>query len=239
MLSIVIPSLDEAENLARLLPEVGARCAGAELIVVDGGSGDGTEEIMRGWPGARYLTSDRGRARQMNAGARAAGGDTLLFLHADTRLPPDAVSAIGRALSDPAVVGGRFDVRFSNSRWPFRMIAAFMNWRSRLTRIATGDQAIFVRRAAFEAVGGYPDLALMEDVELCRRLKRRGRIACLPQRVTTSARKWERDGIARTVLLMWTLRLLFFCGVDANRLHAWYYGEGTSARPISDLGGRS
>jgi rSAM/selenodomain-associated transferase 2 len=223
VLSVVIPGLEEADNLACLLPELAAYCAEAELIVVDGGSADATREIVQCCPAARYLSSGRGRARQMNAGARAARGDTLLFLHADTRLPPDAAGAIARALSDPGVVGGRFDVRFTNDGWPFRMIATFMNWRSRLTRIATGDQAIFVRRAAFDALGGYPDLPLMEDVELCRRLKRLGRIVCLPERVTTSARKWEDEGIVRTILLMWTLRLLYFCGVGPDRLHAWYY----------------
>jgi rSAM/selenodomain-associated transferase 2 len=161
----------------------------------------------------------------MNAGARAAAGDVLLFLHADTRLPDGAGAAIARALADPAVVGGRFDIRFDSPRWPFRMIAALMNRRSRLTRISTGDQGLFVRRAAFEALGGFPDIPLMEDVEITRRLKRAGRIACLSERVTTSARKWERDGVARTIALMWALRLLYVCGVAPARLHRWYYGR--------------
>jgi len=225
MLSIVIPTLDEAVNLARLLPELAERCPEAEVIVVDGGSSDRTAEVVRSYPSTRYLTSERGRARQMNTGAREAGGDVLLFLHADTLLPADASAAVARALADPAVAGGRFNVRFASPRWPFRVIAAFMNWRSRVTRIATGDQAIFVRRAAFEALGGYPDLPLMEDIELSRRLKRIGRMACLPLCVTTSARKWERDGIVRTVLLMWTLRFLYWCGMDTGRLCAWYYGR--------------
>jgi rSAM/selenodomain-associated transferase 2 len=224
VLSIVIPALDEAANLARLLPDLARRFPGAEVIVVDGGSSDETPGVVRNH-GARFLASERGRARQMNAGARAARGEAVLFLHADTILPEGAPAAIAGALQDPAVAGGRFDVRFSNARWPFRMIAAFMNWRSRVTRIATGDQGIFVRRAAFEALGGYPDLPLMEDVELSRRLKRLGRIACLRLSVTTSARKWERDGILRTIVLMWTLRFLYFCGMDAARLHAWYYGS--------------
>ena len=240
MLSIIVPALDEAVSLARLLPDLAARCPGAEVIVVDGGSSDRTAEVVRSWPTARYLTSERGRARQMNAGAREARGDVFLFLHADTLLPPGAPAAVARALADPAVAGGRFDVRFASPRWPFRVIAAFMNWRSRVTRIATGDQAIFVRRAAFEALGGYPDLPLMEDIELSRRLKRAGRISCLRSRVTTSARKWERDGILRTVLLMWTLRVLYFCGMDAARLHAWYYGRPpASARPVGQSGSRS
>jgi rSAM/selenodomain-associated transferase 2 len=159
----------------------------------------------------------------MNAGARVARGDAFLFLHADTALPRDAPAAIARVLSDPSVAGGRFDVRFSSERWPFRVIAAFMNWRSRATGIATGDQAIFVRRAVFESAGGFPDIPLMEDIAFSRRLKRMGRVICLRLRVRTSSRKWEREGILRTVCLMWALRLLYLFGADPARLHAWYY----------------
>jgi rSAM/selenodomain-associated transferase 2 len=229
VLSIIIPVLDEAENLRRLLPDLATRCPDAEIIVVDGGSSDVTAEVVRGCPPAWYLESARGRARQMNAGARAASGDVLLFLHADTVLPPGAPSAIACALADPAMVGGRFDVCFSSARWAFWVIAAFMNARSRLTRIATGDQAIFVRRAAFEALDGYPDIPLMEDIALSRRLKRVGRMSCLRLQVVTSARKWEREGILRTIFLMWTLRFLYCCGTDPARLHAWYYRRPESA----------
>ena len=144
-----------------------------------------------------------------------------------------------RRAGNPAVAGGRFDVRFSSPRWPFRMIAAMMNRRSRLTRISTGDQGLFVRRAAFEALGGYPDIPLMEDVELTRRLKRLGGIACLDLRITTSSRKWERDGIARTIALMWTLRLLYFCGADPARLHRWYYGRPTAPGGTGRLAAKS
>jgi rSAM/selenodomain-associated transferase 2 len=223
MLSIVVPVLDEGENLERLLPHLRCRCPDAEVIVVDGGSADRTTVVARAWPHARYLASERGRARQMNAGARAARGDVLLFLHADTLLPAGAAAAIARALADPAVVGGRFDASFASPHPAFRLIATFMNWRSRLTGIATGDQAIFVRRDVFEALDGYPDIPLMEDVELSARLKRRGRIHCLRLRVITSARKWEQEGILRTVVLMWTLRLLHFLRVHPARLHRWYY----------------
>jgi rSAM/selenodomain-associated transferase 2 len=223
-LSVVIPALDEAPNLARLLPELRRACPGAEIIVVDGGSHDGTADVAMGQTGVQLLEGARGRARQMNAGARQAGGDVLLFLHADTWLPDGAPVTIAAALADPAVVGGRFDVRFHSRRRVLRIVAWFMNARSRVTSICTGDQAIFVRRADFEAVGGYPDIPLMEDIELCRRLKARGRLAALRARATTSARKWEREGPLRTIGLMWALRLLYFCGVDPPRLYRWYYG---------------
>jgi len=190
---------------------------------VDGGSTDATAATAARFPRVRLLASPRGRARQMNAGARVARGDVLLFLHADTLLPAGALAALEAGLDDPGVVAGRFDVRFDNPRPVFRMIAWFMNQRSRWSGISTGDQAIFVRREVFEALGGYPDMPLMEDVELCRRLKRRGRLAALRLCVTTSARKWEREGAVRTILLMWTLRLLYTVGVPPARLHRWYY----------------
>ena len=223
-LSVVIPALDEAANLARLLPELDRACPGAEVLVVDGGSRDGTARVVAEQPGVRLVPSARGRARQMNAGARAATGDVLLFLHADTWPPDGAATAIEAALADLAVVGGRFDVRFDSRRRTMKMVAWFMNARSRATSICTGDQAIFARRAVFEAVGGYPDIPLMEDIELSRRLKGKGRLAALPARVTTSARKWEREGPLRTIGLMWALRLLHFAGVAPARLHRWYYG---------------
>ena len=222
-LAIVIPALDEGANLSSLLPDLARGCPGAEIVVVDGGSRDDTAAVVARRPGPRLLVSARGRALQMNHGARATGGDTLLFLHADTRLPDGAARAIERTLAEPGVVGGRFDVRFDNERPLFRVIAWFMNTRSRASGICTGDQAIFVRRADFEAAGGYPDIPLMEDIELSRRLKRRGRLRALRLCVTTSARKWEREGPLRTIGLMWALRFLHFCGVAPTRLHRWYY----------------
>ena len=193
---------------------------------MDGGSTDATAAVAARFPQVSLVSSPRGRARQMNAGARCARGDVLLFLHADTLLPDGALAAVEAATRDPGVVAGRFDVRFDNPRRVFRMIAWFMNRRSRWSGISTGDQAIFVRRESFDAVGGYPDIPLMEDVELCRRLKRRGHMAALRLRVTTSARKWEQEGAVRTILLMWALRLLYRVGVSPARLHRWYYRRG-------------
>lgn len=195
------------------------------MILVDGGSDDATMQVAARFSGVRLLTSPRGRARQMNAGARAARGDILLFLHADTWLPAEALGAVSAAFEDARVVGGRFDVRFDSPRPVLRMIAFFMNLRSRASGISTGDQAIFVRREVFETMGGYLDMPLMEDIELTRRLKRQGRLAALPSRVTTSARKWEREGALRTMALMWALRFLYMVGVSPARLHRWYYGR--------------
>jgi rSAM/selenodomain-associated transferase 2 len=192
-------------------------------VVVDGGSRDATLETARRVPGVITVSSARGRALQMNAGARVARGRALLFLHADTWLPDGALAAVEDALADPAVVGGRFDVRFDSPRPVLSMIAFFMNLRSRVSGVSTGDQAIFVRREIFDALGGFAGIPLMEDVELTKRLRRRGRMAALRARVTTAARKWQREGALRTMALMWALRLLFVCGVPPARLHRWYY----------------
>jgi rSAM/selenodomain-associated transferase 2 len=221
-LSVVVPVLDEAETIADHLQSLAPlRAEGAEVIVVDGGSADDT--LARARPGAdRVLAAARGRARQMNAGAEAAGGDILLFLHADTRLPPAADARIREALAAGGRTWGRFDVRIGGGGRLLRIVAALMNRRSRLTGIATGDQAIFVTRAAFAAAGGYPDIPLMEDIVLSRRLKHLSRPACLKARVTTSGRRWERNGVARTVLTMWRLRLAFFLGADPRALAVAY-----------------
>jgi rSAM/selenodomain-associated transferase 2 len=165
----------------------------------------------------------------MNAGAREARGEIFLFLHADTFLPDEATEAIRAALVDPRIVGGRFNVRLDSPRVIFQVIALFMNLRSRLTRIATGDHALFVRRRTFAEIGGYPDIPLMEDVEFSKRLKQHGGIAGLRLDVTASSRKWEREGVLRTVLLMWTLRLLYFFGASPTRLYLFYYGHPPSA----------
>ncbi|MCQ8131092.1 TIGR04283 family arsenosugar biosynthesis glycosyltransferase, partial [Methylomonas rivi] len=181
----------------------------------------GSPAVAAAWVD-KVLHGPRGRAKQMNAGAFEADADILLFLHADTRLPADAVISI----VDAVVQGyrwGRFDVRFDSSRPVFKLIAFMMNWRSRLTGIATGDQALFVTRRAFAAAGGFPDIALMEDIGLSARLKKLGWPCCLHAKVVTSARRWQRYGVLNTVLLMWRLRLAYFFGADPNRLAAQYY----------------
>jgi rSAM/selenodomain-associated transferase 2 len=219
-LSIVIPVLDEAAGivdvLARLAP---LRRRGAEVLVVDGGSRDGTAALAA--PHAdRVLATKPGRAWQMHAGALAASGDALLFLHADSVLPDDADRLIASALQ--ARAWGRFDVRLDGGHPMFRVIEAMMNLRSRATGIATGDQAIFIRRTAYDALGGFAPLPLMEDIDFSTRARRLGRPACLRQRVRTSARRWQKHGIARTILLMWRLRLAYFLGADPRRLALAY-----------------
>ena len=221
MLSIIIPVLDEATGIEAALTALSFhRARGAELIVVDGGSGDSTAALAR--PLAdRVLVAPRGRAAQMNAGAAAARGDIFLFLHADTRLPDDADAMIRDGLARSGRVWGRFDVRFDGGGL-LSLIAFLMNLRSRLTGIATGDQAIFVNRAAFESVGGVPPIALMEDIALSAAIKQISRPLCLRSYVTTSARRWRRHGILSTVLLMWRLRLAYFFGADPARLARRY-----------------
>jgi rSAM/selenodomain-associated transferase 2 len=221
-LSIIVPVLDEASAIAdhlRMLAPV--RAGGAEIIVVDGGSRDRTAEIAEGLAD-RVLNASRGRASQMNAGASTAAGDVLLFLHADTRLPARADAVIRDALAAGGRAWGRFDVRIEGRAAILPVVARLMNWRSRLTGIATGDQAIFVTRDAFRAVGGYPDIPLMEDIVLSRRLKRLSPPVCLAARVTTSGRRWDERGAVRTIWTMWRLRLAFALGVDPRRLASSY-----------------
>jgi rSAM/selenodomain-associated transferase 2 len=220
MLSIVLPVLNEAAEIeAALTALTPLRARGCEVIVVDGGSTDATLALAR--PLASHvLSTSRGRARQMNAGAAVARGDVLLFLHADTRLPENADVLIADALRASGRGWGRFDVQFLHGALP--LIASMMNLRSRLTGIATGDQAIFVSRAAFESAGGFPDIPLMEDIALCARLKRLSRPLCLGARATTSPRRWRKHGVMRTVLLMWRLRLAYFFGAEASALARAY-----------------
>lgn len=221
-ISVIIPTLNELQmlpvTLSRLQPPVFA-----EVLVVDGGSDDGTAAaIMRDQARTRVLHAPKGRATQMNVGAAAATGEVLLFLHADTLLPITASEDILNAMADRQIVGGRFDARLIPDQGWLWVVGRMMSWRSRLTGLATGDQAIFVRRTVFEQIGGFPDIPIMEDLAFSRRLKQAGRIAALRNCVMTSGRRWERHGALRTILLMWLLRLLFFLGVNPIRLQRLY-----------------
>jgi len=221
-LSIVMPVLDEAAGLARTLSLLAPfRAQGVEVIVADGGSSDASVAIA-GEYGDRIVHSERGRARQMNAGAAVARGEVLLFLHADTRLPDDALVSIERGIAATGRRWGRFDIRLSGSHPMLRVVEWAMNHRSRWTGIMTGDQAMFVTRDWFAAVGCFPDLALMEDLEISRRLKRQGRPLCLAGPVISSSRRWEEGGIPRTILLMWRLRLAWFLGASPEALARRY-----------------
>jgi rSAM/selenodomain-associated transferase 2 len=212
-LSVVVPALNEAAGIRAALEALAPlRARGHEVIVVDGGSADGTAQLAAGLCD-QVLAAPRGRALQMNAGARAAKGDFLVFLHADTRLPADFVIP-------ESSLWGRFDVRIEGRHPLLKVIAWAMNLRSRLTGIATGDQAIFVRRELFP---GFPEIALMEDIALSRLLKRRGRPSCLRQKVLTSGRRWESRGVLRTVVLMWRLRWLYFLGARPEDLSRIYH----------------
>jgi rSAM/selenodomain-associated transferase 2 len=218
-ISIVVPTLNEEATLAVTLAHARAPAV-REIIVVDGGSTDATRVVATA--ADRVLSAPRGRAAQMNAGAAVASGEVLLFLHADTLLPAGFDVAVVAALSNDAVVGGRFDVALVPSAPLLRIVGALINLRSRLSRIATGDQSMFVRRRVFEDLGGFPLIPLMEDLAFSRAMRYRGRVACLRMKVATSSRRWVTDGVIRTVVLMWWLRLLYFCGVSPARLRRIY-----------------
>jgi rSAM/selenodomain-associated transferase 2 len=228
LLSIIVPVLDEAGGVVAALAALAPlRRRGVEVIVVDGGSRDGTARLAA--PHAdRVIEGTRGRASQMNAGARIARGGVLLFLHADTSLPPDADRLVLDALARPDRPWGRFDVCIAGADPLLAVVGMLMNARSRATGVATGDQALFVRREAFIAAGGFPEIPLMEDVALSKALRRLGRPACLRARAVTSGRRWERQGTLRTILLMWRLRLEFALGADPRRLARRYGVERTS-----------
>lgn len=220
-LSIIIPCLNEAEGIAAALAALRPlRERGAEIIVVDGGSSDDT--VSRARDADQVIIAARGRALQMNAGAARAGGAVLLFLHADCRLPSDADAALIEGLRRSGRRWGRFDVQIDSASPLLRIVARLMNVRSRWTGIATGDQALFVTRTLFDAAGGFPPIALMEDVEMSRRLKRYGRPLCLKHRIRVSPRRWEKHGVLRTILLMWRLRLAYWLGADPCKLALRY-----------------
>jgi rSAM/selenodomain-associated transferase 2 len=221
VLSVIVPVLNEAAGIVAVLQPLAAlRQRGVEVLVVDGGSQDDTVAWARPHADA-VLSAPRGRARQMNHGAAQARGAVLWFVHADTLIPPEADRRVRTAI-DAGALWGRFDVRIVGQHPMLRVVAALMNLRSRLSGIATGDQALFVRRDAFERVGGFPDQPLMEDVELSKRLRALGAPACLRERVATSGRRWETRGVWRTIVLMWRLRWRYWRGESAQALAEAY-----------------
>ncbi|MCC7546667.1 MAG: TIGR04283 family arsenosugar biosynthesis glycosyltransferase [Burkholderiales bacterium] len=221
-LSVVMPVLDEAGCIRTSLERLRVlREAGHEVIVADGGSRDGTPDLARGLADC-ILDAPRGRALQMNAGAARAGGDVLLFLHADTRLPADVLEQLAAVFCTGSRRWGRFDVRIEGRHPMLRVVARAMNLRSRLTSVCTGDQCIVVARELFVRAEGYPPIVLMEDVALSKRLRRLGAMAALPGPVVTSGRRWENNGVWRTIVLMWWLRLRYFLGDSPRRLGRVY-----------------
>ncbi len=236
-IGVIIPVLNEARRIGRTLSHTLA-LGFDDLIVVDGGSSDQTCSIVNtlarqletarlvgpasASSSIRLLSAPQGRARQLNAGVAASQCDVLLFLHADTHLPPHARQNVLDALCDDTSVGGRFDVRFDSDRTVARIIGGMMNLRSYCFGIATGDQAIFVRREVFERIGRFADIPLMEDIDFTQRLKRAGHLVALTEQVVTSFRRWEQNGPLRTIVLMWTLRFLYWIGVSPNRLQHFY-----------------
>ena len=229
-ISVIIPTLNEERTIIATLAHT-ATLGFDELIVIDGGSTDDTPALVESYrlstqssalSPVQWVTALPGRARQMNEGAKASRGEILLFLHADTQLPRDAKTLIDTTLADRRMVGGRFDVQFDRPSMWGTIISRMMNWRSRLSGLATGDQALFVRRPIFEQMGGFADMPLMEDIDFSRRLKRKGATAALTATVTTSFRRWEQQGPLRTILLMWSLRFLYWIGVSPHTLSRWY-----------------
>jgi len=223
-LSIIIPAHNEAEQIAQsLVPLQSFRARGAEVIVVDGGSNDQT--VSQSEPLAdRVVISPKGRATQMNAGATGARGGVLLFLHADSILPNNADLLIASAI-ESGQTWGRFDVNIRGTHFMLSIVAWFMNRRSRLSGISTGDQGLFVTRPAFDRVGGFPSQPLMEDVEICKRLRKLTPPACLSARLSTSGRRWEKNGVWRTIFLMWKLRFQYWRGANPGELYGIYYGS--------------
>jgi rSAM/selenodomain-associated transferase 2 len=219
-ISVIIPVLDEELTIRPALEAV-LRLRPDEVVVVDGGSRDRTRELAASL-GVQVISSERGRARQMNVGAQFARGEVLLFLHADSRLPESALVDIRQAMQNRSIAGGRFDVLLDGEGWMLKVVGAMISLRSRASGVATGDQAIFIRRQVFDQLGGYPEIPLMEDVALSRALRRAGGVACLESRVITSARRWQAEGLWRTILKMWTLKLLYFLGVSPFWLKRFY-----------------
>jgi rSAM/selenodomain-associated transferase 2 len=221
-ISVIIPVLNEAPILETTLRHIATLKGDFEVIVVDGGSRDNTASIAGRY--ARVLNSPKGRSIQMNLGAKAAAGQVLLFLHADTRLPECAFSAIAETMANPAIIGGRFKIRLDETGWQYRMVGSGINLRDRFFSGFTGDQAIFIRKPVFETLGGYRDMPLMEDLDLGRRMCRYGKVTRLPLTVVTSARRWKNNGVFKTILLMWALRIGYLLGHPPQHLYR-HYGD--------------
>ena len=225
-ISIIIPTLNEEDQIAATLAGLQSAPAGqdAEVIVADGGSRDETLRRVRCFKWARAIECGRaGRGLQMNAGARDARGDILLFLHADARLPADAIGAIRRVMRDTRVAGGCFEIAFpAGSPRSLRLVARGINWRTRLFTTATGDQGIFIRRSVFDSIGGYRDIPLMEDIALFNEMKKRGHVVALGQKIEISPRRWLKFGVWRTVLLMYALRFGYWLGVEPATLKRFF-----------------
>lgn len=222
-LSVVVPVLNEAAGLASIIENLGAHCRSSihhiEVFFVDGGSDDDSVAIITGY-GYSCISSDKGRAKQMNAGAAQANADCFLFLHADSELPGGGLDEVIHTLRDHQ--WGRFDIRVSGNAKMFVVISFFINWRSRLTGIATGDQGIFVRKSLFKNVGGFADQPLMEDIHISEKLGKVSAPRCLRSRITTSGRRWQQKGIWKTIFLMWWLRLMYWFGVSPLKLAKRY-----------------
>jgi len=219
-IAVIIPLFNEQQVLPALISRMSGIDAD-EVMIVDGGSSDGSLALLKE-SGIDWISAEAGRARQMNAGAALCLSDILLFVHADTLIDSSHLQSIRKMMENDVFVGGRFDVALSGNHPAFRMIAWFINARSRLTGISTGDQCQFVRRSLFEKLDGFPELPLMEDVAFSKLLKREGKIACLKQKVITSSRRWQQNGILKTVLLMWEIRLLYWLGRPAEKLAQIY-----------------
>ena len=231
--SIIIPTLNEEKTIESCLSALQPLRSNCEIIIVDGGSTDNTI-VIAGTLADKAVSSDKGRARQMNNGARYASGNVLIFLHADTSLPENALQLIQQKLNSSRK-WGRFDIQLSGKHFMLKVIAQMMNWRSRLTGIATGDQVIFVTRQAFEKAGQYPEINLMEDIAICKALRKISPPICLKAKVISSGRRWERYGIYKTILLMWNIRLRYFFGADPQILAFLYTNGAFTTYKFTDL----
>lgn len=228
-ISVIIPALNEETNILPTLKSLRNLPGITEIIVADGGSTDNTVALAS--PLAKVINSPRGRATQMNAGAREAGGDILLFLHADSRLPADGIKLVHQALQPPGVVGGGFRVKFDDNSFIFKLIALGSNLRAMFTKIFFGDQGIFVRRDTYLEIGGFPDIPIMEEWGFCQKLKTKGRLVQLPAAVLTSSRRWHKHGVWKTILLMHKLKILYLLGVSPAKLQQIYPSHSEPKQP--------